>query len=164
MLWLIVVRLRDCNTERLKKKEKKGGKTYNTGDSLVVTDPTTNPAVSGLSRGERTGSRIFQILWSYVTMSLAFPAYIYLRNLLRCADGLSSKHISTPYNPPYCNECYRKGGGLLDRVHMHFRRINNRSLSLLGIENGHKSTAFRWGRHLTRAITYPTNVHYCVTT
>ena len=41
-------------------------KTYNTGDSLVVTDPTTNPAVAGLSRGERTGSRIFLRLWSYV--------------------------------------------------------------------------------------------------
>ena len=41
-------------------------KTYNTRDSLVVTDPTTNPAVSGLTRGERTGSRVLQILWSYV--------------------------------------------------------------------------------------------------
>ena len=43
-----------------------GQKTYNTRDSLVVTDPTTNPAVSGLTRGERTGSRVLQILWSYV--------------------------------------------------------------------------------------------------
>ncbi|KAI0015989.1 hypothetical protein F4780DRAFT_716112 [Xylariomycetidae sp. FL0641] len=41
-------------------------KTYNTGDSLVVTDPTTDPAVSGLSMGERTGPRVLQILWSYV--------------------------------------------------------------------------------------------------
>ena len=41
-------------------------KTYNTGDSLVVTDPTTNPALSGLTRGERTGSRAFQMVWSYV--------------------------------------------------------------------------------------------------
>ena len=46
------------------KKNKK--KTYNTGDSLVVTDPTTNPALSGLTRGERTGSRAFQMVWSYV--------------------------------------------------------------------------------------------------
>ncbi|KAI1807214.1 hypothetical protein F4811DRAFT_507390 [Daldinia bambusicola] len=37
-------------TERKKKK-----KTYNTGDSLVVTDPTTNPAVSGLSKGRADG-------------------------------------------------------------------------------------------------------------
>ncbi|KAH7367772.1 hypothetical protein B0T11DRAFT_57852 [Plectosphaerella cucumerina] len=35
-------------------------KTYNTGYSLVVTDPTTNPALTGLSMGERTGSRVFQ--------------------------------------------------------------------------------------------------------
>jgi hypothetical protein len=41
-------------------------KTYNSGDSLVVTDPTTNPPVSGLPMGERTGSRIFHYLWSYV--------------------------------------------------------------------------------------------------
>ena len=41
-------------------------KTYNSGDSLVVTDPTTNPPVSGLTMGERTGSRIFHYLWSYV--------------------------------------------------------------------------------------------------
>ena len=48
-------------TQRVKNK-----KTYNTGDSLVVTDPTTGPAVTGLSMGERTGSRVFQYLWSYV--------------------------------------------------------------------------------------------------
>ncbi|KAF5619847.1 PHO88 (involved in phosphate transport) [Fusarium tjaetaba] len=36
----------------------------NCGDSLVVTDPTTNPPVSGLTMGERTGSRIFHYLWS----------------------------------------------------------------------------------------------------
>ena len=47
-----------------KKKDKKG--TYNTRDSLVVTDPTTNLAVSGLALGERTGPRVLQILWSYV--------------------------------------------------------------------------------------------------
>ena len=49
-----------------KKKRREKKKTYNTRDSLVVTDPTTNPAVSGLTRGERTGSRVLQILWSYV--------------------------------------------------------------------------------------------------
>ena len=41
-------------------------KTYNSRYSLVVTDPTTNPPVTGLTRGERTGSRILQHLWSYV--------------------------------------------------------------------------------------------------
>ena len=45
---------------------KKGQKTYNTRDSLVVTDPTTNLALTGLSMGERTGSRILQWVWSYV--------------------------------------------------------------------------------------------------
>ena len=33
-------------------------KTYNTRDSLVVTDPTTSLALTSLSRGERTGSRV----------------------------------------------------------------------------------------------------------
>ncbi len=42
----------------VKKIEQK--KTFNTGYSLVVTDPTTNPALTGLTRGERTGSRAFQ--------------------------------------------------------------------------------------------------------
>ncbi|KAF4973522.1 hypothetical protein FZEAL_9305 [Fusarium zealandicum] len=39
-------------------------KTYNTGDSLVVTDPTTNPALRSLTLGERTGPRILYELWS----------------------------------------------------------------------------------------------------
>ena len=50
--------------ERTRAKRKQ--KTYNTGDSLVVTDSTTSPAVTGLSRGGRTGSRAFQYLWSVV--------------------------------------------------------------------------------------------------
>src|SRR5690348_12078237 len=48
------------------KAEAKTKKTYNTGDSLVVTDPTTNPALRSLTLGEQTGSRIFYELWSYV--------------------------------------------------------------------------------------------------
>ncbi|AEO65209.1 uncharacterized protein THITE_2018296, partial [Thermothielavioides terrestris NRRL 8126] len=50
-------------------------KTYNTRDSLVVTDPTTNLAVSSLSRGERTGSRVFYCVWSYVAGSYSSPDY-----------------------------------------------------------------------------------------
>jgi hypothetical protein len=50
-------------------------KTYNTGDSLVVTDPTTNPALRSLTMGERTGSRIFYELWSYVLI-LILPRLI----------------------------------------------------------------------------------------
>ncbi len=41
-------------------------KTYNTEDSPVVTDLSTGSAVSSLTRGERTGSRIFYCIWSYV--------------------------------------------------------------------------------------------------
>ena len=46
-------------------------KTYNTRDSPVVTHPSTGLAVTGLSLGERTGSRVFQYLWSYVTALLS---------------------------------------------------------------------------------------------
>ena len=56
--------------------KREGPKTYNTRDSLVVTDPTTNPAVSGLTRGERTGSRVLQILWSYVLERCHILSYI----------------------------------------------------------------------------------------
>ena len=45
--------------KRIRGKGNKNIKTYNTGDSLVVTDPTTDPAVASLSMGERTGSRVF---------------------------------------------------------------------------------------------------------
>jgi hypothetical protein len=48
------------------KRKEKDKRTYNTEDSLVVTDPTTSSAVSSLSRGERTGSRAFYCVWSYV--------------------------------------------------------------------------------------------------
>jgi hypothetical protein len=41
-------------------------KTYNSGDSLVVTHLTTNPPVHCLYMAERTGSLIFSVLWSYV--------------------------------------------------------------------------------------------------
>ncbi|KAI0024454.1 hypothetical protein F4780DRAFT_602008 [Xylariomycetidae sp. FL0641] len=44
---------------------KNKSKTYNTGDSLIVTDSTTDPAVSGLFKAERTGCQIVQILWSH---------------------------------------------------------------------------------------------------
>ena len=41
-------------------------RTYNTKDSLVETDPTTSLALTDLSMGERTGSRVIQWVWSYV--------------------------------------------------------------------------------------------------
>ncbi|KAJ9158535.1 hypothetical protein NKR19_g3221 [Coniochaeta hoffmannii] len=48
-------------------KEKRGSKTYNIRHSPVVTHPSTTLTITSLSLGERTGSRIFQYLWSYVT-------------------------------------------------------------------------------------------------
>jgi hypothetical protein len=50
------------NTNNLENKQK----TYNSGDSPVVTHLTTNPPVTSLSTAERTGSAIFLNLWSYV--------------------------------------------------------------------------------------------------
>ncbi|KAL5888355.1 hypothetical protein ACKVWM_003662 [Pyricularia oryzae] len=41
-------------------KKKKSAQTYNTEDSPVVTHLSTSSALTGLTRGERTGSRIFQ--------------------------------------------------------------------------------------------------------
>ena len=47
--------------------QNKINKTYNTGDSPVVTDLSTDPALTSLSRGERTGSRVLLWIWPYVT-------------------------------------------------------------------------------------------------
>jgi hypothetical protein len=41
-------------------------KTYNSGYSLLVTHPTSNPPVHCLYMAERTGSLIFSVLWSYM--------------------------------------------------------------------------------------------------
>ena len=72
-------------------KKKSGTKTYNTEDSQVVTDPSTNSALSSLSMGERTGSRVFWKLWSYVTEDNDTASYIgvlgTVRNLQRKASG-----------------------------------------------------------------------------
>jgi hypothetical protein len=54
---------RDTHTTRQKAKNIK---TYNSGYSLVVTHLTTNPPVRCLSKAERTGSPVFNVLWSYV--------------------------------------------------------------------------------------------------
>ena len=48
------------------KSAKRRSKTYNSGDSPVVTHPSTNLPVSCLYMAERTGSLILKILWSYV--------------------------------------------------------------------------------------------------
>ena len=51
-------------------------KTYNSGYSLVVTHLTTNPPVRCLNRAERTGSLVFNVLWSYVEITIKFMNYI----------------------------------------------------------------------------------------
>ncbi|KAK0616040.1 hypothetical protein B0T17DRAFT_497251 [Bombardia bombarda] len=52
---------------RWRQKGAKSSKnTYNTRDSLVVTDPTTSLALTCLSRAERTGCRVLKWVWSYV--------------------------------------------------------------------------------------------------
>jgi hypothetical protein len=48
------------------KKDDPCAKTYNSGDSPVVTHLTTSPPVRCLNRAERTGSLVFNVLWSYV--------------------------------------------------------------------------------------------------
>jgi hypothetical protein len=51
-------------------------KTYNSRCSLMVTHSTTNLPLIGLTLGERTGSRIFQWIWSYVLVTRAKSTYI----------------------------------------------------------------------------------------
>ena len=51
-------------------------KTYNTEDSQVVTDPSTNSALCCLYMGERTGSLVFSRIWSYVKYTAVLEAYL----------------------------------------------------------------------------------------
>ena len=48
------------------KSRRQNTKTYNTEDSQVVTDPSTNSALCCLYMGERTGSLVFSRMWPYV--------------------------------------------------------------------------------------------------
>ncbi|PTB37265.1 hypothetical protein M441DRAFT_110533, partial [Trichoderma asperellum CBS 433.97] len=61
-------------SDKLQKRQKE--KTYNSRCSPVVTHLTTNLPLIGLTLGERTGSRIFQWIWSYVTILAARSTYI----------------------------------------------------------------------------------------
>jgi hypothetical protein len=67
-------------------------KTYNSGYSLVVTDPTTNPPISSLSTAERTGCPFLLNLWSYV---LATPYFyiIFYAELPKHYDRVSSASL-----------------------------------------------------------------------
>ncbi|KAF2680469.1 hypothetical protein K458DRAFT_311739, partial [Lentithecium fluviatile CBS 122367] len=80
---------------------KKSKKTYNSGDSLVVTHLTTSPPVKCLCKAERTGSPGFIFLWSYVLVSLACIIYIVLMQL--CASSfsqLAKRDVSTAETLP----------------------------------------------------------------
>jgi hypothetical protein len=57
-------------------EKRKMAKTYNSGYSLVVTHLTTNPPVRCLNRAERTGSLVFNVLWSYVKELISNNVYI----------------------------------------------------------------------------------------
>jgi hypothetical protein len=46
------------------KQKRQNNKTINSQYSLVVTHPTTNRPVHGLSTAERTGRPVFHVLWS----------------------------------------------------------------------------------------------------
>ena len=64
----------------------KNKKTNNSGDSRLVTDVNTNPPVSSLSTGERTGSSVLWNLWSFVVY-LRFEWHIIAHNcsLSKCS-------------------------------------------------------------------------------
>jgi hypothetical protein len=51
-------------------RAKRLSKTFNSWDSLMVTHLTTNQPVCCLNRAERTGSLVFNILWSNVEFML----------------------------------------------------------------------------------------------
>ena len=53
-------RIKNTKKERMVTGIAKKVKTYNTRDSPVVTDPSTSLALTCLSMGERTGSRVFK--------------------------------------------------------------------------------------------------------
>ena len=76
------------HSPRTKDDKRTKRKTYNTRDSLVVTDPTTSLALRGLCLGERTGPSVFHELWSYV---LTLPSSLTQGVFLRFTGYESSK-------------------------------------------------------------------------
>ena len=56
--------------------EGKRTETYNSGDSLVVTNPTTNLPISSLCMAERTGCPVLLSLWSYVMYEYSVVKYV----------------------------------------------------------------------------------------
>ena len=96
--------MRRAQDGRQDKNGHKISKTYNTEDSPVVTDLSTSSAISSVSRGERTGSRAFYYVWSYVLFK-AFAVPFLSRLVCGCCDGwLQHGGWTTrqPSAPPKC--------------------------------------------------------------
>lgn len=72
---------------------KKTRNTYNSGYSLVVTHLTTNPPVRCLNRAERTGSLVFNVLWSYVELTVHYDVYIMTNNPTYVLPSTSGKTV-----------------------------------------------------------------------
>ena len=91
----------ECEEQVFKKKEMMlRAKTYNSGDSPVVTHLTTNPPISCLTRAERTGSRDLKILWSYVA-NVAFRRLTYsVVHVSRSPTAVQPQH-PWPNKPVY---------------------------------------------------------------
>jgi hypothetical protein len=77
------------------KEQTMRAKTYNSGYSLVVTHLTTNPPVRCLNRAERTGSLVFNVLWSYVEEIAIQNQYIDLSkaNIYLIENGMEKEII-----------------------------------------------------------------------
>jgi len=71
---------------------KKKAKTYNSGDSLVVTHLTTNPPVSCLYMAERTGSLALTCLTTNITGKI--PVFDLCSNSSRGREGAIWGHHS----------------------------------------------------------------------
>ncbi|KAF1828113.1 hypothetical protein BDW02DRAFT_511100, partial [Decorospora gaudefroyi] len=67
----------------------RNAKTYNSGDSLVVTHLTTSPPVRCLSTAERTGSSVLIVLWSYVKGMAVSNS-----NIINCLHSKGDKSIN----------------------------------------------------------------------
>jgi hypothetical protein len=80
------------------KHEQKTAKTYNSGYSLVVTHLTTNPPVRCLNRAERTGSLVFNVLWSYVKdeghLAVYIPNYNITNQVLQSSVCFKAARVS----------------------------------------------------------------------
>ncbi|KAJ3535472.1 hypothetical protein NM208_g7118 [Fusarium decemcellulare] len=101
-----------AKTSQAKRYIKYAKTTYNSGDSLVVTDPTTNPPLTGLTKGEQTGSRIFQWVWSYVTILGENSRY----GVENCKKN-SGQYQKLPGDSPNGGRVYTTNVNQLPKVH-----------------------------------------------